>query len=255
MNNINCEHCGCLIDVEKNIKCPNCGAPFKNNKQYKEYQEYKKRKKEIELESQQISNDIRKDIHQTSQKAIPAVFLVIIFIFVFICFITFIVFRSITTQLNNIENNFPDLEIEDNHNIIDDYYKDYTDLNNEEINISFNEEANTDSYDIKVDKIVKYTEKNFAKNETYYGFRIVFNNKTSTWKTLDNIELTYINKDGNTVNAYKPIVSTSTLDYYASNIKRYEGYKYYQIPDYVKNVTIVFENINVKIENYKNIIK
>ena len=35
MNNINCEHCGTLIDINVDKRCPNCGAPYKNNKQYK----------------------------------------------------------------------------------------------------------------------------------------------------------------------------------------------------------------------------
>ena len=67
MNNINCEHCGSLIDVEKETKCPNCGAPYKNNKQYKEYLNYKKKKIEIDLETQKLANDITRDNHENNK--------------------------------------------------------------------------------------------------------------------------------------------------------------------------------------------
>ena len=29
-----CEHCGSSINIDKNSKCPNCKAPYKNNKDY-----------------------------------------------------------------------------------------------------------------------------------------------------------------------------------------------------------------------------
>ena len=29
-----CEHCGSSINIDKDSKCPNCKAPYKNNKDY-----------------------------------------------------------------------------------------------------------------------------------------------------------------------------------------------------------------------------
>lgn len=242
MNNINCEHCGSLIDTEKDIKCPNCGAPYKNNKQYKEYQEYKKRQREIELESKKLSNDIKSDIHKTTSKAIPLVFIIVFSIIVFIIIVSFFIFKEIITQTskvdnsyNNIINNYPD-------EILDDYYDIF---NNED----------EDSYDIKVKKIVKYKETKYTNNKTYYGFYIIFENKTNSWKTLNDIYLLYSDENGKPVHAPRAIVSTDELDFFAKEVGVYEGYLYFDIPDNINDVTINYKNSNIVFNNFRNTIK
>lgn len=244
MNNINCEHCGAVINVEKDIKCPNCGAPFKNNKQYKEYKEYLKRQKEINLESQKIANDIQRDVHNTSKKAIPAVFIFVIVIF-FIAFSFFIIiFKTAFSSMDDYQQKYDDY-------IKNKEYIDYLQKDTEKLYIFFNEFAYTDQYDIKVDKVVKYQEKLYS-NKEYYGFHIVFKNKSSEWQPLSNIQLIYKDENGKDVIGDRGIVTTETLDYFAYDEETYEGYIYYEIPEEVKDVTIKFENIYITIFDFKN---
>lgn len=248
MNNINCEHCGSLIDTDKETKCPNCGAPYKNNKQYKEYQEYKKKQAKINLESQEIANKITKDAHEVGNKVIPGVFIFIIIIFLIAFSSFFFMFRFAFSSMD-------DYEQKRNDYIKNQEYIDFLEQDKDNIYIFFNEYAYTDQYDIKVDKVTKYTETKFDKNKQYYGFHIVFKNKTNTWKTLNDIKLTYKNEEEEERSLDKAIVSTKTLDYFASDDITYDGYLYYDIPDGVKDVTFKYENIYITIFDFKNKIK
>ena len=42
-----CEYCGVQIDVNKDSKCPNCGASFEHNVSYKKIREHKKKHEEL----------------------------------------------------------------------------------------------------------------------------------------------------------------------------------------------------------------
>ena len=62
---ITCEHCGTAVDVEKEKRCPNCGASYARNKDYKEYKsnmnkskEYDFREREADIKTKEITNDI-----------------------------------------------------------------------------------------------------------------------------------------------------------------------------------------------------
>ena len=247
MNNINCEHCGSLIDTDKETKCPNCGAPYKNNKQYKEYLAYKKRQAELNLETQSVANSIAKDTHEVGKKVIPGVFIFIIVIFL-ISFISFFsMFRLAFDSIDDYQEKRDDYI--KNQELIDMQQKD-----KEKVYIYFNEYAFTDQYDIKVDRIIKYKETRF-ENKEYYGFHIVFKNKTKTWKTLNDIALTYTTKAGEERSINKAIVSTKTLDFFAKDDITYDGYLYYEIPEYIDDVTIKYENIYITIFDFKNKVK
>ena len=248
MNNINCEHCGALIDVEKDKKCTNCGAPFKNNKQYKEYQAYQKRQRELNLESQQINNDIKRDVHNTTKKMVPSVFIFVLIVFL----ISFGVFFFILTRAFDGMDDYNQKynEYQNNKSFIDELQN-----NKEKVYIFFNEYAYTERYDIKIDKVINYVEKRFEDNKKLYGFHVVFKNKTPEWKTLDNITLTYINKEGEERSLSKSTVSTKDLDFFATKEITYDGYIYYDIPEEVKDVTFVFEDINITLLNFRSKIK
>ncbi len=58
---ITCEHCGSSIDILNDKKCTNCGAPYKNNKEYKEMMEYNKKMRQANLESRELGNEIIKN--------------------------------------------------------------------------------------------------------------------------------------------------------------------------------------------------
>lgn len=248
MNNINCEHCGSLINTDVDKKCPNCGAPYKNNKQYKEYLEYQKKQRELNLETQQLKNDITRDVHNTSKKAIPGMFIFVFVIFIISTVAFFFIFYNAFGNMNDYQNNYEDYQ--NNYELINELQKD-----KENIVIMYNEYALTDQYNIKVNKIIKYVENKYEKNKTYYGFHIVFKNKTNTWKTLNDINLIYVNSDGEETTAQKPIVSANKLDYFAKDIITYDGYLYFDIPNDVKDVTIYYDNIYIKIFDFKNKIK
>lgn len=245
MNNINCEHCGSLIDVEKETKCPNCGAPYKNNKQYKEYLNYKKKKIEIDLETQKLANDITRDNHENNKIKQSGSFIVFLIIFAFIAIFIFSIIEIINKQIDNIEEN-------DNSPInLNDYFNDLNIIEG-----SFDKFTITDTYDIKVDKIIRYFEKGFMNNkDEYFGFHIIFNNKTDSWKVLNNITLSYINDYNYETTIPRALVSTSNLDFFATKIQTYEGYIYYQIDESIKDVTLSFENVNILIPNFRNNIK
>ncbi len=62
---ITCEHCGTAIDLEKDKRCPNCGASYSRNKEYAEYKnnakkdkEYEFREREADIKTKEITNDI-----------------------------------------------------------------------------------------------------------------------------------------------------------------------------------------------------
>ena len=62
---ITCDHCGTAIDVEKNKRCPSCGASYAKNKDYVEYKNELKKDKEItnrereaDIKTKEITNDI-----------------------------------------------------------------------------------------------------------------------------------------------------------------------------------------------------
>ena len=247
MNNINCEHCGSLINTDKDIKCPNCGAPYKNNKQYKEYLAYQKKQRELNLETQQIANNITKDVHNASQKAIPAVFIIVIAIFLISFAFFFIIFRQAFSSMDDYQEKYNDYI--NNKEQIEMLQKDH-----EKIYIFFNEYAYTDQFDIKVDNVIDYTETKYEKNKHYYGFHIVFKNKTRDWKTLSDIRCTYL-IEGEERSAGKEIVSAKELDFFAKDIQTYDGYLYYDIPEEVKDVTLVFGDINITIFDFKHKIK
>jgi uncharacterized Zn finger protein (UPF0148 family) len=257
MKNINCEHCGALINVESDIKCPNCGAPYKNNKQYKEYLDYKKKQDDLDLESKKINNEIKKDVYKTTKKITAASAVMAIFIALFAIAIVSTIIYSIFKQTeNNSARN--DLNIintnDDNNDNLQDILDNLKNNEEEKIVVSFNKTANTEKFNITVDKIIKYTEKNFSK-KTYYGFHINFKNKTDDWKRLNDIKLVYIDNEGDEQTAKVGTVSTKTLDILATEKTTYKGYIYYSIPSYVKDVKIIYNNVTIKINNYKNKIK
>lgn len=103
---ITCEHCGTTIDVEKNKRCPNCGASYARNKDYQEYKEMNKKEKEYDfrereanIKQKEITNDILEkqtnmvNNHFDFTKNTFSV-LLIIFVIVFVAALIFIFFVS-----------------------------------------------------------------------------------------------------------------------------------------------------------------
>ena len=76
---ITCENCGTAIDIEKNKRCPNCGASYARNKDYHEYKnnlkkdkEYDFREREADIKAKELANKVlekQANMVETTQKA------------------------------------------------------------------------------------------------------------------------------------------------------------------------------------------
>ena len=77
-----CEYCGCRIDPEKDIKCPNCGASYKKNATFLKNEEEIKKQKENALKT---FEQTRKTI-KTNSKVFSIIF-ISIFAIVFLTII------------------------------------------------------------------------------------------------------------------------------------------------------------------------
>lgn len=93
---ISCEHCGAVIDTDKDKKCTICGAPYSTNKEYKDVRDNRKkstdydfREREANIRTKELGNQI---IEKTlnAQKGIKS--FQTIFIIIFIMAIVFIIF-------------------------------------------------------------------------------------------------------------------------------------------------------------------
>lgn len=258
MRNITCEHCGSSINIDKEVVCPNCKAPYNNNTMYKELLKYEQAQRDVSLENDKANTEIKKQVASTIPKVVGVHLFIFIFVFIIILGIIGTIVYTAKIQMNDIDKNFkttfdddfkPNQKDNEFNNIIEKDTQKYTGL--------FNENVSTANYDIKVNKVIEYIEKRYTTSkETYYGFNIVFNNKTDKWQTLDEINLTYTDKDGNeNVVAKKPVVSADQLDFFATQKLTYTGFKYFDIPSYVKDVKIVFKNVEIIINDYKSQIK
>ena len=256
--NITCEHCGSTIDIDKDKVCPNCGAPYSNNKEFKEVKEYHKKEKEINLkeketniESKQLANKMFKSSMKGGKIVGIVAGIIIIAVIVLIAFLAFkqtrqqkIIDPSLGGQHNEIENQ----------------------LNNSEkeiLDVSFNETAQTVNYAIKCNKVSEYNYDYFEKKEykksdnKVYNFQIVFQNKLDRTAVLDKINLTYTDNDGNEDVVAKKVHANvveakKSLDIFVNDTLTHKGNVSFEIPKYVKNVKLVYEKVTINIDNFKD---
>lgn len=238
---ITCEHCGSTIDLDKDKVCPNCGAPYNNNKEFKSVKEYHQKNKEMNLKEREMKLEHQKEVREAAKTvaagmAVSQVVSFAIFGIVFLVIIGVFVFGVGGEIKRNINKN-------------------------ETVTSNYNEYAVGKLYEIKCDGIEKVTESRFHSNDemkNYYKFHILFKNKTDDWVTLNDIQLTYTDENGNeNIKANKPlsVLSSDELDYFAKEKMTYSGYIVFEIPDYVKDVKIRFNNMSIKIDNFKSLIK
>ncbi len=115
---ITCEHCGALIDTDKDKKCSNCGAPYSDNKEYKTKKEFEAKEKEAMLNSRVIGNNIA----ETALKGFKRIgtfqiVMVCIFVLIFICAFVFIALK--TFENNRIKSDLNNDNYNDNYKMID----------------------------------------------------------------------------------------------------------------------------------------
>ena len=112
--NFFCEYCGCRINAEKDAKCPNCGASYKQNKKFIELEQ---KKKETEEFVEQVTKETFyhvKNTFKTSKCIFIVIVIMVILIFGFAFFSMFSIndggfekngFKSITTTVHESAQN------------------------------------------------------------------------------------------------------------------------------------------------------
>ena len=231
---ITCEHCGCGIDIDKDEKCPNCGAPYSDNKEYKELQDYHKKNKEYNLKERELSlkhKEMVSDLIQKNTKGQKAALAVGLIIFIAI-------FGTVVFNILKF-NDSP--------------------IVNRPVTASYNEFAATSSYEIKVDEVGKIEVDDSiwgtffkpTEGHSYYKFHVLFKQKDNELNNLNSIQLTYTDNNGNEDIMAKKMDLSTDLNSFAKEKMTYSGYVTFEIPDYVNDVNIKFKNATVEIKDFK----
>ena len=243
-----CEYCGVQIDVNKNNKCPNCGASFSNNVTYKEY---KKKHEELDFKEREISIENKKVVHENIRnitgtvKNFSKVF-VIIFVFIFIFFIaifSFFIFKIFKSS-ENISNNKE--SVKENLDVLDDFFN----TNEVDVVVGMKEYAETSEYKVMVDYFEE-VDVDHQKPKTgykYVTFHFILENKMNDklflFETIDCVV------DG--------IAQSDVVDFDRESLPSLiskgltvQGYKTFEIPDDTRECSIKFGNnvtININIQ-------
>lgn len=240
---ITCEHCGTGINTDKDKRCPNCGASYANNKEYREERDTKRkhtdydfREREAEIRAKELGNQmIEKTLDAQSRfKLFP----IIVFLLA-LAIIGFVVYKMFNFSAENKTFQHPEEET---------------------ITVQFNENAISNEYDIKCDGITKYKRDEFEKESNdvdIYNFHIVLNNKSDSFILTDKIGLTYTDDKGNeNISAKKHMQNMeeykNALTSIAMNKVVYTGNLSFEIPTYVKDVKIIYENSTIIINDFKD---
>ena len=60
-----CEHCGSSINIDKDSKCPNCKAPYKNNKDYIKLKKIFEKEKDLDLKNKEANIELKNVVKDT----------------------------------------------------------------------------------------------------------------------------------------------------------------------------------------------
>ena len=155
-----CEYCGNRIDAEIDRKCPNCGASYRNNKNFIKIQEEKNKQQEINTE---FKNEVMN--HTLGVMKVSKLFFIIpVFIFI-------VVIGVFITIFINVKKDF-------------DFKNDI-----ESITVNFNEFGKIKEYGVKVTKY-EVVENKFDKPEEgyeYVKFYLMVENLTNKQITKEDV--------------------------------------------------------------------
>ena len=156
-----CEHCGSSINIDKDSKCPNCKAPYKNNKDYIKLKKIFEKEKDLDLKNKEanieLKNVVKDTLIHTNKFAIIVKVISAIIIFLSIGLIIY-------TTINMHKLNPSNINKKDNEN---------------PITVKFNEEATSSKYTIKCDDVKERNELMFKdpkEGYTFYTFHILLEN-------------------------------------------------------------------------------
>lgn len=136
-----CEYCGNRIDAEKDQKCPNCGASYKQNEKFLKLEEERKHHQQVNNEyKNQIRNHVLGTIKISKTLMILPIFaFVIIFTIVVVGFLTIDNSEKLKDNNVNVDEMFDSVLGEDSKE-------------QEKVTANFNEFAETKNYKVKVEK-------------------------------------------------------------------------------------------------------
>lgn len=219
---IACEHCGTLVDTNKDKVCPNCGASISGTKDYKEYKEYKKKNMDYDLREREAnihSKEMANKMVENGMKAGKGIGIFVVFFFI----LTFGIIFTIIGK--GFFSHFGGGKYE---------------ISCDEVKLA--EETIFDDFEKKND------------GSNYYSFHIIFKNLDGEWYNMNDINVTYTDNNGNEgVIAKKHTfgISENSLNGFAKEKLTYSGYLTYEIPDYVKDVDIVFKDSKYSMKDFK----
>lgn len=164
-----CEYCGNRIDGEKDKKCPHCGASYKKNKKFIELEKEKN-------ENIEMNNEYKKQImdHVVGTMKFSK-FIFIIPVVFFLVILTAIIITFVGAK-NKVKENGTGEKIEEFFNsMVEEELKE-----SEKITVNFNEFAETEKYNVKVEKY-EVVEDIFHHADAGYElvkFHLIVENKT-----------------------------------------------------------------------------
>ena len=239
---IQCEHCGAMIDIDKDKKCTNCGAPYKNNKEYEKVKDLKYRNEEADVQRKEYQNEMMKKAPKTIGKIMLIPFLVFIVALISMIVI-FVVFAkrsgTLFNQINTTE-------------------KEKTNI--KEVTVSFNELASTDAFDIICDEVHIYDPVIPNSNTNAIGLHVIVKNKSDSILQLYNMKLTYTDDKGNTgIVAKNGMLNFDDgfnyLNLYVEKGYAGSGFIAFETPKYVNDAELHFNNVTIKINDIDQIKK
>lgn len=226
-----CEHCGSNININKDSKCPNCKAPYENNKDYKKIKEILEKEKNLDLKNKEINLEIKnlaKDtiIHTNKVASI----IKIISMIIILASIGIIIYTTININKFNTTNSIKE---------------------EEPTKVNYNEEAITSKYTIKCDNVKEVKELTFKtpkEGYTFYTFHILLENLDKEEIFMFNSDISCI-VDGiiqNNVTQYDDI-DNHINKIITSNTKA-QGNFTFEVPKNIKVFDIKYKNTTIHIE-------
>ena len=237
-----CEYCGSTIDVNKDDKCPNCMASYKDNKMFKERIEDLKKEKELEYEEKKLNMENKRMANEQAKRILGA-FAKVSIVSKIIFIIPLIMFILIITLAIKQFNNNSNRESTINH-----LTTTTTKIKEKEVTVHLNEYGEVTNYKVKVDEIISldklYGVLSPSENKKFKVFHIIVENKLDKTIRLDQrincIVDGYVQKETFYYSKYPD------LPYSLDAGLKTEGYVIYEVPKDASEYTIKYgDYINI----------
>lgn len=165
MKNIKCEFCHNAINIEKDKKCPTCGAAYGNNKDYKRIMESESTHDSLSIEDKKLNLKMKEQaIEGVKQTGKFAKVFIIIFLIMFITIPAVVIFSIISFSIR-VKDHTPDIDTPEINtpviNTPDPFEGLYDKKEDRLIEVDNDIVAGTKNYELQVDRIEINTIKDF----------------------------------------------------------------------------------------------